>query len=614
MFRSYLGCLGVSILLVVLNATVVVRAESTTDGEILGRLASRGVISTSIGVTRNDSTIDALISPEDLDFQTKKTRILVVANGADGAHMPSLAMKWMEWFYADDEAAKYRELFALSAIPDTNPDGSVANSSAPRVGTHNPAQSFPPKGDAYGSKANPEAAYVWRWIGMHAPDVVVELTPGDAVRWRVASAVKPTLNGLVRELREVADVERPDSLAAQLGVSPASDVGTIPALEFSSPNVDDDAMLKKLLDAMISTELVRPSPARREMQRRLARSARAISQELLEVYGKEIKQVVYIQSLAVIGRMRHIEQLAKEQNAKPDYDPINAIVDDYLDGKRIAALKSGSDLSGHLLFTELAARSEGNRRDRCIELARAAADLAFDERGKIQTSMPFHSEMSDALFMGGPILAQVGRLTDETKYFDACKQHLQFMMDLDLREDNLYRHSPLDETAWGRGNGFPAIGVAMCLDAFPHDHPARPELLKRFQNHMAALVQHQDPTGCWHQIIDHPESYREFTATCMITYAMIRGVTNGWLDKNVYLPVIERAWYAIRTRIGRDGKLVDVCTGTGKQKSRRDYYDRTAILGRDDRGGAMALLVANEVDASAIFEKALRSPKDPSLR
>ena len=34
---------------------------------------------------------------------------------------------------------------------------------------------------------------------------------------------------------------------------------------------------------------------------------------------------------------------------------------------------------------------------------------------------------------------------------------------------------------------------------------------------------------------------------------------------------------------------------TGKQKNLRGYLDRTAILGNDSRGGAMALLAATEV-------------------
>ncbi|HRX57056.1 MAG TPA: hypothetical protein P5016_21280, partial [Verrucomicrobiales bacterium] len=67
--------------------------------------------------------------------------------------------------------------------------------------------------------------------------------------------------------------------------------------------------------------------------------------------------------------------------------------------------------------------------------------------------------------------------------------------------------------------------------------------------------------------------------------------------------VVDKSWRAVKSRIGHDGHLVDVCTGTGKMMSLRDYYDRTAILGRDDRGGAMALMVATEM---AFWEKETR--------
>lgn len=116
-----------------------------------------------------------------------------------------------------------------------------------------------------------------------------------------------------------------------------------------------------------------------------------------------------------------------------------------------------------------------------------------------------------------------------------------------------------------------------------------------FQSHLRALLPHQDVTGAWHQVVDHPESYRELTSTCMITYAMIRGVRRGWLDRQTFEPAIAKAWTAIKTRVASDGSLVDVCTGTGKMKSLREYLDRTAILGKDPRGGAMSLLVATEM-------------------
>ena len=122
-------------------------------------------------------------------------------------------------------------------------------------------------------------------------------------------------------------------------------------------------------------------------------------------------------------------------------------------------------------------------------------------------------------------------------------------------------------------------------------------MLATFQEHLAALAKHQDPTGMWHQVIDHPSSYRELTATCMTTFAMIRGVRNGWLDRNTFEPLIRKAWSAIKVRIAEDGGLIDVCEGTGKQTTLRAYLDRKAILGPDDRGGAMSLLVSVEAAA-----------------
>ena len=132
--------------------------------------------------------------------------------------------------------------------------------------------------------------------------------------------------------------------------------------------------------------------------------------------------------------------------------------------------------------------------------------------------------MSDSVFMGCAILAEVGALTDEKKYFDQCLRHLKFMQKLCLREDGIYRHSPLDEAAWGRGNGFPALGMALSLSALPEDSEAFGYFLKSYRAHLKALRKHQDPTGAWHQVIDHEESYREFTSTCMITFAIVRGI------------------------------------------------------------------------------------------
>jgi rhamnogalacturonyl hydrolase YesR len=113
---------------------------------------------------------------------------------------------------------------------------------------------------------------------------------------------------------------------------------------------------------------------------------------------------------------------------------------------------------------------------------------------------------------------------------------------------------------------------------------------------MAALARAQDENGMWRNVIDRPGAYPEYSATSMIATAMLRGIRNGWLERRTYEPLVQNAWTAILTRTGPEGRLVDVCESTGTRGlTDQDYLRRTAILGRDDRGGGMAMFFATEL-------------------
>lgn len=491
----------------------------------------------ALGVTRQGSAIPSLLAPEALDPALDRPRVLLIG-GLDGraesvASVEAILQAWR----AD---AQVSARVAVSAVPNARPDASAL------------AATFPPAGEAYLNAENDAAHYLWRWIGLQAPDrVLIVAAAGDA------SAA---------------------SLAKALGETAACGMGTIPAQVIATGS------------PVSLPETIAPSPARQEWRRRVARSPVAVASELGEFYGRRMDPVVYIPALAVVGRVR-LGELTSDATALADAEQIGA---PYRDGLKesMPANGNGSTISGHLLFSELARRT-GNAH--WTALAKKAADYGFEADGRPKASMPFHSEMSDSVFMGCAILAEVGALTGEKKYLEQCLRHLRFMEALCLRPDGIYRHSPLDESAWGRGNGFPALGHALSLSALPADSPEHAAFLASYRQHLQALKKHQDPTGAWHQVIDHPESYAEFTSTCMISFAIVRGLRRGWLEASEWQPVVDQAWSAIKSRIGPEGQLVDVCTGTGKMKSLRDYYDRTAILGRDERGGAMALMLATEI-------------------
>ncbi|MCI0360029.1 MAG: glycoside hydrolase family 88 protein, partial [Planctomycetaceae bacterium] len=282
-----------------------------------------------------------------------------------------------------------------------------------------------------------------------------------------------------------------------------------------------------------------------EQPDRLTRTPRQVAEQLAKVYGHKLEQVAYIPALPLVARLR-LSDLTGNASHREE---VARLVAPFLSGEKSPVPKSGSEQAGHLIFAELAAHAAGNGRDRWIALCQAAADQAFDTDGNPQPIMPFHNEMSDAVFMAGPILAATGKLTGERKYFDAAAMHFASMRKLCVRPDGIYRHSPLCEAAWGRGNGFPALGLAWALSEWPDDHPAKKELIAELQKHLAALKPHQDAkTGCWHQVIDHAESYDEYSCTCMIGWAMQRGIRCGWLAQDEYQPCVHRAWRAIKER------------------------------------------------------------------
>lgn len=402
------------------------------------------------------------------------------------------------------------------------------------------ALQFPPSGVAY--RDNPESNALWRWLGIHGPDQVIVVGPDSA--------------GLATALSEHS--------VAEVGRIPASDESPRPGLLGHVPTPPA------------------PSEAHRELDRRRARTPRQLAEELARYYGHDFDQPWYISAIALIGQLRlgHLEEV--ERLAEP-----------YVDGTRDSLARPNSlVLAGHIVFTELARRTGDPR---YVKLVQRVADLGFDADGRMKESMPYHDQYSDSIFMGTAIVAQAGALTGERRYFDMAARHVAFMQRLVLRPDGLYRHQPLTDAAWGRGNAFPAIGLALTLSEFPKDHPAYRELLRSYRQLMQVLARYQDPDGLWRNVIDYPGAYPEYTATAMIGFSMLRGVRAGWLPKRRFQPLIDEAWQAILSRTGADGRLLDVCESTTRLKSVEEYLHRAATLGPDARGGAMALLFATEM-------------------
>jgi len=499
---------------------LVVRASGIFAALLLVSLPAFAAEMQDIGLAANGGTIRAAIVRASSD----SAPVVALVGGLSGRDASSRAVT--EAIDEFDKQPQARRRYTLIGIAIANPEGS--------------ALVFPPTGIAY--RVSTESHVLWRWIGIHAPDLVL-IAGADAA-----------------------------SLTLALSEHPVAGIGRIPArrLEASA----------RLLQAIPQT--IVESEARREINGRRRRSPRDLAEQLGKIYGHDFDQFTYIPGMALIGRLRlgqtaDVERLVAPYvtGAKDPLDRPNSLV-----------------LAGHLVMAELAARTKNPA---YLAALRKAVDLGFTETGEMKESMPFHDEMSDSLFMATAILARAGALTGERRYFDMAARHVAFMQKMVFRPDGLYRHSPLTDAAWGRGNAFPALGLALTLQSFPKDHAGFAPVLESFQRHMAALARFQDVDGLWHQVIDHPGSYAEFSATAMIGTSMLIGIRHGWLDAKTYQPLVDAAWRAVNTRAASDGVLVDVCESTNKQRSLDDYLRRAALTGRDPRGGAMALVFATEL-------------------
>lgn len=412
----------------------------------------------------------------------------------------------------------------------------------PRANPEAVALQFPPVGVAY--RDNAESHVLWRWLGTLAPDLV--LIAGDD----------------------------PAGLAQALDAQTVADMGRLPALAWAGT----------WADLQMHTAGLTRSAARAERDRRLARTPRQLAQLLAGHYGQDFDQPWYIGAIALIARA----QLG-------DVADVQRLVEPYVNGSKDSLARANSlVLAGHIVFTDLARRTADPR---YVQAVRKVADLGFDETGQMRESMPYHEQYSDSVFMGTAIVAQAGALTGERRYFDMADRHLRFMQTLVLRADGLYRHQPATDAAWGRGNGFAALGLALTLSELPPDHPGYAHALRSYRALMTALLPWQTRDGLWRNVIDHPGAYPEFSATAMIGFAIQRGLRRGWLQGDAWRSAVARAWTAVNARTSAQGGFVDVCESTTRMTSLDQYLKRAAILGPDPRGGAMAMQFATELMA-----------------
>jgi rhamnogalacturonyl hydrolase YesR len=530
------------------------------------------------GVTRAASAIPALLHPHAYVPTTSSARVVLVGGLSGRGDDTRLACQALEAYI--NAGASRLGTIALSAVPCANPDG-LRFQVAPENGAGgNPSLGYPPAGHFYDDAHNPEQRYLWRWIGLQAPDLVLEIQAGERVVWRASSAAASLGTAM-----QATDMSPDDTLVAALGKGQPNGLGAIPGVCLSTPPEALAGQLERLWGIL---ERPSSSSARQALETRRARTPRAIAHLLASVYGHTLDPVVYTQGMAIEGRL----WLHRLDPAGPDPLPeIVQLVEPYVSGaKAMFDDNAAAHLLAGITWALDLAEMTGDQRYADLLISVAERYRPGVDGGAPPPSDPdFRTE---DMCMNGALLGRAFRLTGRTRYVDLLTT---FLLDASTQQaDGLFWHSRSAPYYWGRGNGFAALGFCETLTYLPVDYPSRQALVATHVRHLNALLHRQHASGMFPQVLDVPGSYLEFTATCMIGYAIARGLRLGWLDGS-YRPALALAWQGVTERIDDTGGVVDACTNTGVQRSVRDYLDRPAIFGRDDRSGAMALWFAIEM-------------------
>lgn len=219
----------------------------------------------------------------------------------------------------------------------------------------------------------------------------------------------------------------------------------------------------------------------------------------------------------------------------------------------------------------------------------------------------------DAIQMGMPGFAKMGKLTGEQKYFDKMWQMYEYTRNQhgehgmfnqkdglwwrDQDFDPPYKEPNGEDCYWSRGNGWVYAALVRVLDEIPTNEVHRQDYINDFLTMSKAIKACQREDGFWNVSLHDPNHFggKELTGTSLFVYGMAWGIRNGLLDRDEYLPIVLKAWNAmVKDAVHPDGFLGYV-QGTGKEPKDGQPVTYDSKPDFDDFGTGCFLLAGSEI-------------------
>lgn len=202
---------------------------------------------------------------------------------------------------------------------------------------------------------------------------------------------------------------------------------------------------------------------------------------------------------------------------------------------------------------------------------------------------------TDTLMMTVLPLARIGRMLGRREYVDEAayqfQVHAKYLMDgscgLWFHGWTFEGHHHFAGAHWARGNAWVTVAIPEFLAIMGEgradgddrradiDPALRRWLIALLEAQVEALAARQDPSGLWHTLVDHADSYLESSGSAGIAYGILRAVHLGCLDAR-WRGVALRAVAGLADRVDGHGAVHGVSLGTGVGET-LDHYRRIGL-------------------------------------
>jgi rhamnogalacturonyl hydrolase YesR len=180
----------------------------------------------------------------------------------------------------------------------------------------------------------------------------------------------------------------------------------------------------------------------------------------------------------------------------------------------------------------------------------------------------------DALFMAPAAYIKLGVSLKDNKYlelndklFKECydllydKEFDLYARDIKYKwnepEIKVIKEANGQKIFWSRGNGWVMGGLVRVLKELPKEWPTYNFYLENYKAMAEKIVTLQQHDGLWRASLLDPASYPggEASGSGFYAYAIAWGINNGILDKEKFLPAVEKAWIGLNGLIQPDGHV-----------------------------------------------------------